>query len=209
MANTQGNSPREALDAQTDQTQEIETLRARLAEYEAGKVVAPQFRGEIPKYKLNNTVFLEDETLHFEGDEIDYLGVPNMEMVPMNDAARQRMGDYIREQTACAREAAFAKGRPFVGLVVDQAQLIAENMQHARQTATKVEMVQMPEEKGIVYPMPNIPEAQAQARRRGRPPKSDAVVGVKTPPPPTRKGLMPEDIIGSSYTRDATKHRAG
>ena len=200
-----GNSALEVL----HETTETEKLRAEIAELKAllqqgaaDNVTHPaKFQGEAPKYRLNSSCFLEDDTLHVEGEEIEYLNSPNMEMVPINDAARKRMQEYIDLLTDIAREQAELRGQPFRGLITDKGVMIAQARQDAVRSAQNVSVISMPADKGEVPQMPQHEAAQAQARRRGRPPKSAAVVSSKAPEPVTRHGTMPAPILG---TRNAS-----
>lgn len=193
---------------------QVGELQGALARYEGEKVLHPKFQGEIPRYRLNVPCFLEDDTLHEEGEEIEYLGPPNMEMVPLNDAARHRMQLYIDELTESARVAAEINGRRFTGLITDRGTQIAVAMQDARRdagnhTLGNAPVIAMPSEKGVVPAMPHLPEAVAQQRRRGRPPKASAVVSAKAPPKPGKASPQPVSIIGREFTQDTAGNKVG
>ncbi len=178
----------------------VEELSARLAKYESDNVVRPKFAGEVPKYRLNEPVYLEDDTLHDEGEELEYLGTPNLAMVPLNDSARAKMQDYIDFLTDNARRTAEMYGRPFSGWVSDRGTMIAQSMQDMRNTPDRVQMVRMPESKdGYADAMPHTPEAKAHQRRRGRPTKESKVVSAVAPPPPPKQGPVPTAILGRDY----------
>jgi hypothetical protein len=188
---------------------ENDELRARLKALEGDRVVHPEFPvGDLPLYRLNTTCFLDDDTLHPEGEELRYNGTPNFEMVPLNDAARARMQKFIDEQTDCARRRAESSGREFRGLITDNGTIIAQAMQDERQAERKgtfTPLIAMPVDKEDVPTMGNT-ETASQARRRGRPPKKHMVETVKAapdrtgPPVPT----APSVILGRNYDRTAT-----
>lgn len=68
-----------------------------------------------PVYQLLTACFLDDDTLHQEGEIIIYPGTPNEHMAPLNDMARQRMTAYQSHLDDCAREKAELAGRRFTG----------------------------------------------------------------------------------------------
>lgn len=188
--------------------EEVRELRARLEQYEGEKIHHHDFGGEAPRYRLNENCYLEDDTLHFEGEEIEYLNQPNMSMVPLNEPAKRKLEEYIEALTRGAREDAERRGRPFTGLITDKGTLIAQAMQDARRAPEKV-VIAMPEIKGDVPAMPHTPEAQSIKRRRGRPPKERAVVSAKAPPAPTPNGPKPAPILGSRYERASGEGSVG
>lgn len=206
----EGNTATEALEAAADlqKDAEIATLKARLAQYEEERVVRPSFAGEIPRYRLNGRCFLEDDTLHEEGEVIEYLGTPNLEMVPQNDAAKKRLEIYIEELSEGARQKAQMMGRPFTGLVTDRGVMLAQSLQDARRSPDNVAIVKMPTEKGQIPQMPHTPEAAAQNRRQGKAPKG-LVVSAKLPPPPKRPDGTPIPVLGNQYTADAAGNKVG
>lgn len=184
---------------------QIAALQDRLAKYEdADKDIArPKFAGEIPRYRLNTACYLEDDTLHVEGEEIEYLNTPNDQMVPLNDAARSRLTEYLEQLQHGQRLVAEKNGRNAPGVVIlDKGELLAQMGQDIRREPQKVQAVQMPEDKGQVFAMPNLPEAQAQARRRGKN-KGSPVISAKAPAPPKRPGPNPEAVLGTRYTKDS------
>ncbi len=181
---------------------EMEQLKARNAELEGREVIEPEaFKGEAPRYRLNNPCFLEDDTLHMEGEEIEYIGTPNLDMVPINKAAQQRMQQYIDFLTNHARRSAELAGRPFLGLVTDKGEMIAQSLQDARRAPDKVTFV-TPVDKGDVPAMPHTPEAQAQARRNGRG-RPRSVLSARPPKQPERTTQTPASILGSDHGRRA------
>ena len=200
-----GNLPIDAM-PQVDVTELMRTiaeLKAKVAQFEESNVYRPNFVGQCPKYKLNAPVYLEDDVYHEEGEEIEYLGTPNMDMVPLNDAATTKMREYMDYLTKGARDAAEANGRQFRGLITDQGVMIATSMQDARRAAGNTALT-IPTEKSEIPVMPHTDEAKAQAKRSGRV-KDAKVVSAKAPPPPPRPTPEPASIMGSRYTGEATR----
>lgn len=196
---TEGNTTAETNADPVALARIVADLQARLEKYESANVIAAPFQGEAPRYRLNNSVFLEDDTMHVEGEELEYWGVPNGEMVPLNEPARQKMRAYIEELTEAGRAAAEKNGRNFSGLVTDQGTIIAMHMQDARRAA-KEAVVAMPEDKGTVPVMPHTDEAKSIQRRRGRPPKSQLVSGVKQP---QKSGKITPETIAMARQKQA------
>ncbi len=199
---TSGNTSSEAMAGRNEAE-----LLAKLAELQAendrlrgtGDVETGQFRGEVPRYHLNAPCFLEDDTYHHEGEVIDYIGVPNLEMAPLNDAAKARIQERIDVETDAARISAERAGREFHGLFTDRGTAIAQSMQDARRSPAQVQMVSMPTVKdGPAPQMPHTPDAQvAQRRGRGRPPKNSLVVAVQAAPlGPAKPAAEPMSVIG-------------
>lgn len=188
--------------------EQVAALQERLAQYETTDNVArPRFNGEVPRYRLNAPCYLEDDTLHVEGEEIEYINDPNDQMVPLNDSARVRMQSYLEQLREGQRLVAMKNGRQFDGLILDKGDLVALMGKDARNEAIKVQPVSMPEDKGTIYPMPHLPDAQAQARRRGKN-KASPVVSAKAPAPP-KVTSKPADVLGSRYTRDSASNTNG
>lgn len=178
-------------DALMRRMRELEAENAALRARNPDNVVrhpAP-FVGEIPRYRLNDPVFFDDTLINAETfdpiskqwhpTEIEYTETPNLSMVPVNDAAKAKMEEYIEYLTDNQRRKAESQGRIFTGLVTDRGVMIAQDMQDARAEA-RVATVRMPEDKGFVPSMPHTDEARALERRRpGRPRK----VQVMAPAP--------------------------
>lgn len=183
---------------------EIAELRARLAEYE-NNVVKPEFQGEVPRYVLNGNCFLEDQTLHEEGEEIEYIGRPNFVMVPKNEAAKRRMEEELELQNQAYRNKARVVGRAYGGPPADMAEALAQAMQDERRMVDRVQVVpvSMPEEKGEIPAMPHTEQAQALQRRRGRPPKA-VVLSAKPAPKPGKPTPEAPSILGN-YSRTASR----
>lgn len=179
----------------------IKSLQERVDVFEGREVLRPAFDGEVPKYRIQSPVFLENDTLYEEGDVIDYLGTPNQEMMPLNDAAQARMKDYIGYLNECAREKANMYGRTFIVPVGDHAAMIAQNFADERKAvqagANLVPLIQMPVERAEVPPMPHTPEALARARRTGVVPRQELIVSAVAAPKPTNPGIgMQDKILG-------------
>lgn len=172
------NSPHDvasASGANAELLQRLAELEERLAQYENNVVQGPQ--GEAPLYNLNEPVYLEDHFLE-AGREIEWWGEPNLSMVPKNEPAKRRMQEYLDWMADAQQEAAEAAGRKFTGLITDKGVMIATSMHDARKG--NAPQLTMPEDKGVVPPMPNTEEALALAKRRGpgRPPKLGKVGAI-------------------------------
>lgn len=190
---------------------ELTKLRAQLADLQAkldakegnGDVLEGRFRGEIPRYKLNAPCFLEDDTLHETGEIIDYIGIPNGEMVPQNEAARKRMQEWLAGLEQGAREVADLHGRPFHGLISDRGTLLAQGLQDARKAPDRV-VFAMPTD---AADRPQMPHMESHAKRgRGRPRKVLGSTPAGKAPAP---GKEPTSILGSSHTQAAAGNRVG
>ena len=147
-------------------------LRRALAAIQQN-VVQGQFRGELPRYQLNEPGFYDD-TYFAGGSVIDFTDPPNLTMVPLNEPAKRAMAQEIALQTEGAMEVAALRGRRFFGLTTDRNVLIDNAMADAKaQAAVPPPEIKMPTPIGQVPAMPHMPEAQAQARRGpGRPRKA-------------------------------------
>ena len=68
-----------------------------------------------PAYRILSVAgfFGPDDVLHKEGEEIYYDGEPNEEMEPLNDAAKERMEQYLNRLDDLAREVAEKTGKMF------------------------------------------------------------------------------------------------
>jgi hypothetical protein len=180
------NSQHEVLSQHQDPaylSRENASLRERLAALERQNVVPGQFRGEVPRYSLNAACFLDD-TFFDKGTTIEWTGEVNLDMVPLNEPARRVMERFVAEQEESGYRVAAARGRTFAGLTNDRNVLIEASLEDSRRQAQEshAPRVKMPEPIGEVPPMPHTIEAQAQQRRRGRPPRAVAVPGDPSPP---------------------------
>lgn len=170
------------------------SLRERLAALEQANVVTGQFRGEVPRYQLNEPCFLDD-TFFDRNTVVEWVGVPNLSMVPMNEPARRLMEQFVQDQTEAGRIAALRNGRPFAGLTNDRGLLLEAALEDARRVAqdSPAPVVKMPEPIGDVPPMPHTMEAQAAKARRGRQPRAVAVEGRPAPVDRGAPTLAPTD----------------
>lgn len=188
--------------------QQVTALQDRLAQYEQkGEVVQAEFRGEVPRYRLNSACYLDD-TLFTEGTEIDFLDTPNTEMVPVNEPARQRMQAYLEQLMEGQQAVAAKNGRNAPGLVImDKGELLAQLGQDARNTPAKV-TVSMPEARDEVFGMPHLEQAKAARKRAGKT-KRAAVVSVKPPAPPAKVKTQPDRVLGSGYDAQSAGNKVG
>lgn len=171
------NSAADVLDAQSHQNdphrleRENASLRDQLAALQ-NNVVQGGFRGEPPRYVLNEPGFYDDT--HFPaGSQIDYLDAPNLSMVPMNEPAKRAMAEHIAYLEHGARTKAMMAGREYFGQVNDRNVLLdLARMDAQRDAAAPVPVVQMPTRHNEVPAMPHTDDARAQVRRGpGRPRK--------------------------------------
>ena len=190
-------------DPQMRLARENDDLRRRLAALEKN-VVNGGFTGEAPRYLLNEPCFLDD-TWFGTGTQIDYLGTPNLTMVPMNDPARRKIDEHIEMLQTGARRKAAASGRDFHGLVSDRNVLLDLARLDAQSAAeAPVPVIAVPVPHGTVPAMPHTDEARAMARRGpGRPRKVIASEGPsqQRPQPGADRGApilapAPSDQIG-------------
>lgn len=79
-----------------------------------------------PVYQLLADCFLDDDTLHREGEQIIYPGTPNEHMAPLNAIAKQRMDAYQAHLDDCAAEKAALMNRPFKGRLQDWQDTVAQ-----------------------------------------------------------------------------------
>lgn len=98
-----------------------------------------------PVYQLLADCFLDDDTLHREGEQIIYPGTPNEHMAPLNESARQRMLAYQKHLDDCAREKAELMGRPFKGRLADWQDTVAQ-VRADTEVLAKREMPKVPTE---------------------------------------------------------------
>lgn len=124
-------------------------------------------------YRVLSSVgfFSDDDHLYQEGDEIYFDGVPNEELEPLNELAKQRLEAYLTVLDQKAREVAEKTGRPFVGR--------PRNLDGALTLATEVQRanMQIMGSKDKVTSTTRIeketPEVGTQnPKRRGRPSKT-------------------------------------
>lgn len=164
---------------------EIVDLRTRLASLETNRVVDGGFKGEAPRYRLNEACQLGDggdATFFAAGMEVEYLGVPNMSMAPLNDPARRATAQLVAQLTEGAQRVATIRGRDFFGLVTDRNVLIDTAMMDARNQAAQaaVPVILAPVPHQAPPAMPHMDEARARQRRA--PTGRQAVLSAITPP---------------------------
>jgi hypothetical protein len=78
----------------SEATPETADLLARIAELEGRLKIAttPIDPATLPRYRLVQPMYLEDDVLHEPPEEITYTGIPNAEaMEPLNESARQAL----------------------------------------------------------------------------------------------------------------------
>lgn len=139
-----------------------------------------------PRYRLLSACYLEDDTLHVEGEEIWYVGIPNEEMEPLNELARNRSREYIESLDDAARAVAAARNRPFNGRMTDHA-AIDQSIDDARRAAREV--VVLPVSREDVPIRPDLATPAQKAQRDATRPKR--VLGSKAPGP---KGKTPTHV---------------
>jgi hypothetical protein len=116
--------------------------------------------------------FGPDDTLHAEGSEIYYDGVPNELMEPLNALAHERMVNYLEALDELGRKAAEKAGRPFSGRPrsLDGALSIATAIQEANKS------VMGDKNKAVVAIAPvDNQVAETGKRGRGRPRKEPSL----------------------------------
>jgi hypothetical protein len=121
---------------------EVERLRRELAERDAeleayrGPREPSEQDGEAPLYRLLTQHYLgssmADWRIYDAGSVVEFHDVPNLNMVPLNDAAKRRMEAEVEHQRSCQAEVFAASGAGHGGgLISDLHQLL----DHARQDA--------------------------------------------------------------------------
>jgi hypothetical protein len=171
---SQSNNQNDVLRAQDSAAlfRENETLRQRLAALERDTVVQGRFVGEAPRYLVNEPGVYLDDTHFPGGTTIDYIGEPNMSMVPINDPAKRAMAELIERLEIGAREVAHRNGRSFFGLTTDRGVLLDTAMADAKRQAqnTPTPVIAVPQPTSGVPAMPHLDQGLVK-RGPGRPPK--------------------------------------
>ncbi len=171
---SQSNNQNDVLHMQDTQAmaRENASLRERLAALERDTVVRGGFVGEAPRYLVNEPgVFLDDT--HFPGGTtIDYIGEPNMSLVPLNEPAKRATAEFIERLETGARAVAAGAGRQFFGLTTDRGVLLDTAMADAKRAAqnTPVPVIAAPQPTSGVPAMPHLDQGLVK-RGPGRPPK--------------------------------------
>lgn len=143
-----------------------------------------------PRYRLLGPCYLEDDTLHDEGEEIIYLGTPNEEMEPLNEAARQASTAFLEGLDDAARAVAAARKMPFLG----RQALMEQAYEHAMAEAKRV--VVLPAGRGEIPVRPDLATPAQKLMREQRQPRK--VLGSK--PPPVKRGegrRGPAPVLGN------------
>lgn len=147
---------------------------------------------EMPAYRLLSPCYLEDDTLHVEGEEIIYLGIPNEEMAPLNEAAREASTAYLEHLDDAARAVSAARNMPFLG----RAALLDQAIDHARAEAKRGPVV-LPRDRGEVPIRPDLATPQQRLLREQR--DGRKVLGSKPPAAPGKADrYAAPKILGSS-----------
>jgi hypothetical protein len=161
-------------------------LRARLSKFENNVTEGDFHRGEVPKYYLNDPIYLDD-TYFDRGSSIETWETPSHTCwVPLNEPARVRVQEHLDLCTYGAQRKAAREGRAFTGLVNDRNVLLDEAFQDARAASPTPLVMPTKRDPRDIPPMPHTPEAQAAERRKpGRPRK---VISVELPNSDSRLG---------------------
>lgn len=147
-----------------------------------------------PRYRLLAPCYLEDDTLHGEGEEIWYEGTPNEEMEPLNDLARERSQQYIEMLDDAARAVAAAKNRPFTGRLTDHAAI--DQMIDDSRAEQRAKMV-LPASRDDVPIRPDLATPRQKAARDATRPKR--LLGSK---PAAPKAAKPAHIVVGPQIHD-------
>jgi hypothetical protein len=178
------------------------SLRERLARLEQQNVIEGRFVGEAPRYLVNDPGVVLDDTLWPGGTTIDYIGVPNMSMVPLNDPAKRAMEDLIARLENGARKVAARNGREFLGLhnLGDRNQLLDLAMADAKNQADSAPIIRTPEPTQGVPAMPHLVQDVVK-RGRGRPPKVVASQPAQSARPATNADLGAPMLAAAPHER--------
>jgi len=155
---------------------------------------------QAPRFRLLAPCYLEDDVLHMEGEEIIYLGTPNEEMEPLNDAARDASTEFINRIDDAAAVVAAARQMPFLG----RQALMEQAMEHAMSQAKQMgRMVVLPQWRGDVPERPDLATPQQRQVREMR--QGKKVLGTKAPETQKGKGHRTGNvpILGSGLAGNA------
>lgn len=156
--------------------------------------------GQQPLYRLLSPCYLEDDTLHAEGEEIIYLGTPNEEMEPLNAAAVERSTAFIERLDDAAAVVAASRDMPFLGrqALMEQAMEHARNMakDHGKNLVLPAYRGEAPERPDLATPAQRIAREQRQGKK---------VLGTKPAPTSKTRGNRggPVPVLGSGLSGDA------
>lgn len=140
-----------------------------------------------PRYRLLAACYLEDDTLHLEGEEIFYLGTPNEEMEPLNALAREKSTAYLEGLEDAARAVAAARNVPYLGRTA----LMEQALEHAHKQARGP--IVLPASRGEIPIRPDLATPAQRAARELRSPRK--VLGSK--PAPARNAKPATVILGA------------
>lgn len=113
--------------------------------------------------------FSDDDTLYAEGAEIYFDGVPNDQLEPLNQIAKEKLITYLEEQEKSAKAAAEKAGRAYAGRprTLDGGLALATAIQKAEMGTIGTKLKQTSTE----VLDKEVPEVEAK-RGRGRPKKA-------------------------------------
>ena len=118
-----------------------------------------------PIYQLLTKCYLEDDTLHPEGEEIAYLGTPNEWMAPLNEPARIKVQELVQRLDDAAREKAERLGRGYSGRPRDVHDQIAEVRGDVKRKLPEVQIVTPMRQRDIPQRPDLVPLAQRKAKQ--------------------------------------------
>lgn len=152
----------------------------------------------MPRYKLLKEFFAPDDTLYPEGTRLDFDGIPNEWMEPLNEPARKNMQAYLEHLDDCQRAVDAKHNREYRGRLSD----LGDILDRVRQD-TKAEVeekarkpIVMPADRGPVPVRGDTVSAQAAKKARS------GVKGVQLPSV-SRKNKAPTETIGITGRQSA------
>ena len=162
----------------------------------------PGIPQNVPVYQLLADAFLDDDTLHLQGEMVAYEGPPNEHMAPLNDLAKARMQKMMDHLERCAMEKAELVGRKYTGRLTDLGDLIMQATSDAKvlQERAQTEAIKraMPQPLSAT-PTPGLPTQKPLAIRKQ---EIDAKTTVKSYGNTVRQGrAAPEPIHKAGQDR--------
>jgi hypothetical protein len=155
----------------------------------------PNVPQDTPVYQLLTDHFLDDDTLHYAGEQIAYDGEPSEHMAPLNDAARTRMRAMLDHLDECAREKAALVGRPYRGRLTDVADLLAQAAQDQKILQERAQTETIRRAMPVVPDKPAPPTpATASLSDRRRAALAKTTVRASVPPQQPKRGPGVEPI---------------